>query len=95
MSEAFPELRKIRGYIHCDQGIPAHWWCEDEAGSVIDPTASQFTGITQYEEYQEGMEVRIGKCMNCGDEIYDNTMNSKKSTCVCSKACEDQLNAGL
>lgn len=93
MMKEFPELKLIRGYVTCDQGVPAHWWCVDVDGNIVDPTAAQFTNIVLYEEYQEGMEVQIGKCMNCGWEIYDTTMNSKKSTSVCSNECSEALDA--
>ena len=39
MVKAFPELRRVRGHY----GWCPHWWCETPDGTVVDPTARQFT----------------------------------------------------
>lgn len=85
MVEAFPELRQVRGYAQLADGwAPAHWWCETVDGTVIDPTASQFEGVVGYDEYNEAEHgpLPIGKCMNCGFEVWDN-----KHQGLCSAEC--------
>lgn len=89
MQKAFPELRRVRGHVIYLYGRAAHWWLETSEHGVVDPTADQFHIIHEYEEYKEGQEVRIGRCMNCGMDIYDITMHSKKSTSLCSEECEN------
>ncbi len=92
MKAQFPELEIVRGFcLNIPHGKSEHWWLKTPSGGVVDPTVSQFVNIVEYIEYEEGMEVRIGKCMNCGGDIYDITMFSDKSTCVCSIECEDEL----
>jgi hypothetical protein len=91
MQKTFPELRLVRGYVDHMHGNDAHWWLQEVGGEVVDPTASQFKSPNNYTEYEEGMEVRIGRCMNCGWDIFDNTMFSKKSTSICSDDCGEQL----
>lgn len=91
MISHFPFLRQERGFVRCNSGFHEHWWCVDVDGSIVDPTASQFNNITEYIPYEEGMEVRIGRCMNCGWDIYDNTMKSKKNTWCCSDECREAL----
>ncbi len=89
MKEAFPELEIVRGHVYCPQpwGKRGHWWLKDEEGKIVDPTESQFLcGIYEYEEYREGAPVRVGKCMNCGDDIWDTPERAPQS--LCSKECE-------
>lgn len=96
MVEAFPELTQVRGHVLCPEpyGKRGHWWCETEDGTVIDPTAGQFTfGIFSYEEYVEGDEIRLGKCMNCGDEIWGSPERGRPS--VCSDSCGEDLMLGM
>ncbi len=71
MVEAFPELTIVRGHVFVMRwGQRAHWWCVAPDESVVDPTAKQFPMILAYEPWIPGTPVRVGKCMNCGDEIY-------------------------
>lgn len=89
MASAFPELRRARGFYHCDRwGRRQHWWCVAPDGTVVDPTAEQFPsmGLGEYDEVKDGEEDRIpvGKCMNCGEELYAHD----ESTYVCSDYCE-------
>lgn len=95
MQSAFPELRIVKGHVYTTWGKRAHWWLVTEQGDVVDPTAAQFPNILEYEEWRPGMEVRVGKCMNCGDEIWApvqtlDTLPPSKS--ICSPDCEDELN---
>lgn len=91
MTEVFPELRKVRGFV--TDGIfgrHQHWWCETEGGDVIDPTEVQFAGALTYQEYDpkiHGPEP-IGKCMNCGDYCYE---KESPEAHACSDECYDEL----
>lgn len=96
MITAFPELRIARGHVNSTWGRRAHWWCVGPDSQVIDPTVSQFPGIWSYDEWKPGDEVRIGKCMNCGDEIWCpvHTLDTPpRQKCVCSEECERTLMA--
>lgn len=71
MCAAFPGFRQARGYVWTTWGKRGHWWCVAPDGCVVDPTEAQFPGgVMSYEELKIGDEVLIGKCMNCGDEIW-------------------------
>lgn len=91
MTEAFPELRLVRGYCVLANGYaPAHWWCETDAGVVIDPTAAQFDVIVDYDEYNEEKHgpLPIGKCMNCGFEVFNHDHQG-----LCSVECLKEFTA--
>ena len=83
MSEAFPELRRVRGHYYCVLlGERPHWWLVAPDGSVVDPTSVQFpsNGIGQYVEWDESQPEPTGKCPNCGGYCYD-------WRTVCSDTC--------
>ena len=93
MAAAFPNLKVRAGYYHCYVwGKRQHWWLETENGIVIDPTAMQFPseGTCEYEFVEEG-ERPIGRCINCGGDVF------KGSPCreLCSKSCEKEALAYL
>lgn len=92
MAREFPELRRVPGTIYFAAGNSEHWWCETEAGEVVDPTASQFAGILSYSPWRPGDEVCVGKCMNCGEHIYDNpaTLEGNRRS-ICSPECGEEL----
>lgn len=97
LARAFPELRVVRGHVHCGWGKRGHWWTVTPDGEIVDPTAAQFTcGIDAYEEYRPGDDVRIGVCANCGDELWGPPGTTAPT--VCGSACQDAyvayLNAG-
>jgi len=97
MIMAFPELRRVRGFVSYDfEGIFAraiqHWWCETPDGTIVDPTRSQFP-VTHselvYDEYtieKHGPEP-IGKCMWCGSYVYKATQVEG----MCSQECYDLI----
>jgi len=85
MLEAFPELKRVRGYYHdFFQGRRPHWWLVKPDGYVIDPTVEQFCLGGEYELYDESLGEPKGKCINCGELSYYH-MN------VCSKKCVEAL----
>ena len=47
-----------------------HWWLTDEEGNIVDPTAGQFPIIVRYEPWSDGDPIRLGKCRNCGKEVW-------------------------
>jgi len=92
MVEAFPELLRVPGHVNCPfpWGRRAHWWCVTAEGEIVDPTKGQFPGIYSYDPFKEGDEVRLGKCMNCGDEIWGPI---GPPSCICSKQCGLEMEA--
>ncbi len=93
MAGAFPELRRVRGYAHHPDGwSTAHWWCETEDGTVLDPTAAQFSqSVIRYEEYDEAVHgpLPVGKCGDCGAFLY------APQSGFCDDVCENAFRAEL
>jgi hypothetical protein len=60
---------------------------------IIDPTVTQFLcpGFVDYVEWLAGDEVRVGKCMNCGEDIWKQVMDLRDSGAnketFCSEEC--------
>jgi hypothetical protein len=84
MQAAFPELKRVRGWVDTYGGENPHWWLMDEEGCFIDPTASQFVGIIAYRLYDESLGEPKGKCMNCGEWSYHAEL-------ACSDRCAYEL----
>jgi hypothetical protein len=102
MVKVFPELTRVAGHVETiEWGRRAHWWCTTPNGVIVDPTAAQFSGISEYEPLQVGSLIRTGKCMNCGDEIWKPCLDpldlSSMPThdCSCSPECETMLLAAF
>jgi hypothetical protein len=92
MVEAFPELRAVYGHIETSWGRRSHWWCVTPDGDVLDPTIGQFDALFgEYEELLEGDDERLGKCMNCGDEIWG-PRGQDICNCICSRRCAEVFN---
>jgi hypothetical protein len=90
MHAAFPELTVVRGHVWTlDRGRAAHWWLETADGAIVDPTASQFAALCDYEPWVPGTEVRVGRCMECGAEIMEAllSLDIDVSKCICSPEC--------
>lgn len=94
MVKAFPELRRVGGFVDVEWGRDQHWWCVAPDGSIVDPTVEQF-GLwpVQYEELDlndPATRARIptGKCMDCGHEVYGGAT-------FCNEACEAATRAYL
>lgn len=71
-----------------------HAWLVDAIGNVVDPTRDQFPGPIEYEEWKPGDVVRVGKCMNCGEEIWEPVESlgeTPPQKSVCSLKCNDEL----
>lgn len=87
MVDKYPELTRVRGTVHlsyADKPIE-HWWCIDEDGNIIDPTASQFHFIEKYEERDETQPEPVGECLNCGKYVY------KELYQFCNNTCEKEF----
>lgn len=96
MKAAFPELEVKWGHVYCPPpwGTRGHWWLVDPKGTIVDPTAAQFSdGIHAYEEWVEGDDVRLGSCYNCGAEIWGPPDNGHPI--ACSPECHDSYVAYL
>jgi hypothetical protein len=95
MVEAFPELRRVAGWVFGAKTPPTeHFWCVTPDASIVDPTASQFSGELTYREFQPGDSVCVGRCMNCGDYIYaqvDRLDDASHRRSVCGDDCERAL----
>jgi hypothetical protein len=88
MLEVFPELRRVRGfYYDAMWGARTHWWCVAPDGSIVDPTSRQFPsqGAGHYQEWREGDEEPSGRCLGCGDYIFE---SRRGGSFVCGPACE-------
>jgi hypothetical protein len=83
----YPDLRLVRGHYLCPiWGKQAHWWAEDAAGRVIDPTRHQFPsgGIGVYIEFDG-----LCACEECGKQIpeADARVDGNGHHVYCSYAC--------
>ena len=93
MLKAFPELKIVRGHVEtvfC--GRQGHWWLESPDGAIVDPTRRQFQGPIDYEPWTPDSLVRVGKCMNCGEEIWRKvaSLDQEYHDYFCSKECEKE-----
>lgn len=102
MKAAFPELEVVRGHALCPPpwNVRGHWWLKTKDGTIVDPTAAQFTaGIFSYEEWHEGDPVELGICRDCGEPIWGDPKTFEGSTDFCDEACANRymayLNRGL
>jgi hypothetical protein len=97
MRAAFPELIEVRGHVlDLQWGRRGHIWLVTPDKTIIDPTASQFPALYEYEPWTPDQPVRVGRCMNCGEEIWERvpSLDVEVSTrSVCSDACERELMA--
>lgn len=87
MIRAFPELTRVPGFVFAEGGARfEHYWCTAPDGAIVDPTASQFWGIRSYVPFQPGDVLRVGRCANCGEEIYKRVRSlPAKRRSICGK----------
>jgi len=97
MKEEFPELEEVKGHVTvwfsgAGPMKRAHWWLTDPDGNIVDPTVGQFPfGVERYEPWEKGDPIRLGKCMNCGEEIWGQP--GEKDAHCCSEQCAHALSA--
>ena len=80
-----PNLRLVRGHYCCPiWGEQQHWWCEDENGKVIDPTAKQFPskGIGEYVKFDGNCT-----CSECGKRGKEEDFSFESNYQFCSGEC--------
>lgn len=98
MVKEFPELKRVAGHVYTlGWGKRSHFWCVTPDGSIVDPTARQFPGLLGYEPWKPGDEVCVGKCMNCGCEIWRKvqSLEDVKRECICGRECETSFESYL
>lgn len=92
MVDAFPELKRTNGFVYfIGHEKRMHWWCIDEGGEIVDPTAHQFIDyigrpILFYEEIDDEHDARNfprARCMECGEYYFQKpelkgTMHTKE-----------------
>ena len=92
MQNEFPELIRVRGHYWCPLwGTRAHWWLKTSSGEIVDPTVSQFPTkgfAAEYEEWNEDGPEVTGKCLCCGEYVYN-------SNTFCSDKCRRDAYAAL
>jgi len=116
MLAVFPELKRVRGHVLVPRiGKRPHWWLTAPDGTIVDPTASQFTdvpgdtiqagpdagklrtgyyggfGMLHYEPLDESQPHPVGRCMNCGGDVYANPYG----TSICDEECNKEMLAYL
>ena len=94
MRRVFPELEEVRGHVTAlHWGKRGHAWLKSPDGKIVDPTAAQFPTIILYEPWKPGDEVRVGACMECGNDIWKAVDSLDQDHSVyssfCSSECEE------
>ena len=84
MVKAFPELTRIRGHICVMGDMREHWWCQDRAGAVVDPTRRQYQGqaIVGYDPLPADAEEPVGKCHECGEYCFTSKGGNSSFCCA-------------
>ncbi len=94
MTDAFPELRLVRGHFAPWDGPRSrkwpHWWCETAEGAVIDPTVAQFAGLGPGDYVEHNGKEPTGRCLECGLYVFN-----AGSFCddVCARRWNDDITA--
>lgn len=87
----FPELKVVEGfYLHWE-----HFWCVEPDGTIVDMTLPQFfTETCVPENYkildEENDDICVGKCMNCGWELFGKKSEGPRSYCKPGENDPDQ-----
>lgn len=103
--ERFPQLELVTGFY----GNSEHFWCVEPDGTIVDLTVGQFyDGEGDPRKYRvldpEADEIYLGKCMNCGFEIYGLMAEGQQSVCKpadgeqeseCARSLSDYYNNEL
>lgn len=89
MAKAFPEL-KVFGKEHVAGG--GHAWCQTSKGEIVDPTAHQYFFYYDYDEAISVDRFPIGKCMECGEMVYNDSLHAPN---FCCEECSIEYGASL
>jgi len=85
-----PKLRMVRGHYFCPvwNTKEPHWWCVDEDGDIVDPTARQFgsKGHGDYIEFDGTID-----CEECGKQVKEDDAVIMGNYAVCSDKCAMSL----
>lgn len=98
MQHQFPELRIALGHVETALwGLREHAWLVTADGEIVDPTAKQFPGILSYDEWKPGGEIEVGRCMNCGETIYEavQSIEDVEPKSICSDECAESFRRSL
>ena len=88
MRQAFSELTEVRGWY----GQTEHCWLTTPDGTIVDPTVAQFGEPLPYRTWKPGDEVRVGRCLQCGDDIYRRVKALGGATeSICGRECEEEF----
>ena len=93
MQKAFPELVRKRGtvLIPFSNRRPTHWWLETPDGDIIDPTEYQFGCILEYFERDKSKPEPMGKCLECGADVYPGAPSSSACSIECNEKFAESL----
>lgn len=89
---ADPSLKLVRGFYFCPiwNSAEQHWWCENQEGKIIDPTAKQFPskGMGTYIPFNGDI-----CCENCGKVFRegDEKASYEGRYAFCSYRCHGQF----
>lgn len=77
-------FKRIRGHVMIDLNMRPHWWCVDDDGEIIDPTAHQWECRPAiYEPFDEAEGEPHGKCINCGSLLFRSRGDSSFKCSYC------------
>lgn len=97
MRQAFPELVEVRGHVYCAWGKDGHVWLTTPEGEIVDPTRGQFPGPIRYEAWKPGDMVEVGRCMDCGEYIWESvqSLDDVAHKDFCDERCFRRFNEAL
>lgn len=91
MAKAFPELTAVPGHVLVMHwGQRSHWWLTTPDGEIVDPTASQFPLVIEYQPWTPVSDVQVGRCYQCGAALYAKVQSlgeDAASRDFCDAAC--------
>ncbi len=96
MLKCFPELIRKRGHVFVfnqKNSKIEHWWLKTKNGIIVDPTKKQFGFIIKYIEWDENKSEPIGKCLNCGGYIFNDSFSTDLCSEKCNKIFMESLNS--
>ena len=73
MKAVFPELRIAKGLVTIFENGKdyPHMWLVDAENNIVDPTKQQLMDILEDKEIKDSDPQPVGKCMNCGEYVFE------------------------